>query len=331
MTVVDHLTSFLVLVAISDKSAAKIACVLEERIFSVFSAPDTLHSDLGNEFEHELVKELQCIFEFKKRRTSAYRPQGNSMLERAHSTMHDMLAMYVNVKYDNWAELLPFIQLAHNTAYNKTLEETPHFFMFGRRASLPVDIILGVPCTSSSATRLDYSRRTAENLQLAYAIARRNLQERADKQSESNEKLSIPQYQPGDQVLVHRPHTVADGPNPKLISPCRGPFTVRLQLSPVIYRVARDGEPAETSVNLGRIKAYHSDASSSVPDFTALDDSFLGTTLPVPGLDSSVLTVHIGPYTIEAIERHKRGPGKASLANFQYHFLVKYKPSNLGI
>ena len=87
----------------------------------------------------------------------------------------------------------------------------------------------------------------------------------------------------------------------------------------------------ETSVHLGRIKAYHNDASSSVPNFTALDDLFLGTTLPVPDLDSSVLTVHIGPYTIEAIEGHKRGPGKASVPNFQYHFLVKDKSSNSGI
>ena len=44
--------------------------------------------------------------------------------------MHNMLAMYVNVKYDDWAELLPLIQLAHNTDYNNTLEETPHFLIF---------------------------------------------------------------------------------------------------------------------------------------------------------------------------------------------------------
>ena len=56
--------------------------------------------------------------------------------------------MYVSVKYNNWAELLLFIQLAHSTAYNKTLEENPRFFMFSRRASLPVDVVLGVPCMS---------------------------------------------------------------------------------------------------------------------------------------------------------------------------------------
>ena len=55
-----------------------------------------------------------------------------------------MLAMYSNLACDNWAELLPFAQLAHNTAYSKTLEETPHYLVFGRAATLPVKLILGV-------------------------------------------------------------------------------------------------------------------------------------------------------------------------------------------
>ena len=147
-SVIDHLTRFLVLVAISDKSAATTACVLVERVFSVFSAHGTLHSDMGCELANELVEELQSVSGFKKTRTSAYRPQGNLVLERVHSAMHTMLAMYVNVRYDNWAELFPFIQLAHDTAYNKTLAKPPDFLMFGRRASLAVDVILGVPCTS---------------------------------------------------------------------------------------------------------------------------------------------------------------------------------------
>ena len=109
--------------------------------------------------------------------------------------------------------------------------------MFSRRASLPVDRRRPVYVRFWNPT--GYSRRTVENLQLAYEIVRRSLQERADKQSEFNEKLSILQYR---QVLVHRPYTVGDGPKSKLIGPWRGPFTVRSQLSPVIYRVARDGK-----------------------------------------------------------------------------------------
>ena len=81
---INHLTRFLVSVAISDKSAATLARVLVERVFSVFSDPKTLHSDQGGEFENEPVKELQPMLGFKKTRTSSYRPRGNSVVERVY-------------------------------------------------------------------------------------------------------------------------------------------------------------------------------------------------------------------------------------------------------
>ena len=331
LSVIDHLTRFLILVPVPNKRATTIAQALVEHVFSVFSPPETLHSDQGTEFENELVKELQAVFGFRKTRTSAYRPQGNSVLERVHSTLHNMLAMYANAKFDNWADLLPFVQLAHNTAYNQTLEETPHYLMFGRRALLPVDVILGLPSSRTDSTRLDYSRRTVENLQLAYEIVRRNMKERTDKQAESNEKLTVPQFEPGEQVLVHRPHTVTDGPNPKLISPWHGPFTVRSKVSPVIYRVSKDGELAETTVHLARMKKYFALRPNPVPDFSELDEMFLGQKIPIPDLDGTVFTVKINGYPVEGIGDFKRGKGQPSVNNFQYLFLLKDKPPALGI
>ena len=71
-----------------------------------------------------------------------------------------------------------------------------------------------------------------------YEIARRHLQEeRAENQAKSNVNMTFPSFQPGDQVLVHRPYIEADGPNLKLINPWRGLYVVRSRLSPVIYRV----------------------------------------------------------------------------------------------
>ena len=157
-----------------------VARALVDRVFALFSPPETLHSDQEPEFENDLVgqrvRELQSVsFVFKKTRTLPYCPLGSSVLECVHSTMHNMSAPLANASGDNWVELLPFVQLAHNTAYRKTLHETPHFLMFGRRATLPIDVILGVPNTNSvSQSRQGYSRRTVENLQLAYEVARRN-------------------------------------------------------------------------------------------------------------------------------------------------------------
>ena len=55
-------------------------------------------------------------------------------------------------------------------------------------------------------------------------------------------------------------------------------------MSPVIYRVTKDDNPAEITVHLGRMKNYVTPLSSPVPDLDALDDLSFGATLPVPDL-----------------------------------------------
>ena len=62
LSVIDHLTRFVVLIAIPNKEATTVARKLVERVFSIFGPPETLHSDQGNEFENVLIKELQSIF-----------------------------------------------------------------------------------------------------------------------------------------------------------------------------------------------------------------------------------------------------------------------------
>ena len=57
----------------------------------------------------------------------------------------------------------------------------PHSHLPGASALLPVDVILGVPSSGTESSQLEYSRRTVDNLQLAYEIARRNLKERTKK------------------------------------------------------------------------------------------------------------------------------------------------------
>ena len=82
LSVIDHLTRFVILIAIKSKAVCTIVHLIA-RVFSVFGPPETLYSDRGKEFENELVKELQSVFGYKKTRTAAFRPQGNSVLERA--------------------------------------------------------------------------------------------------------------------------------------------------------------------------------------------------------------------------------------------------------
>ena len=103
----DHLTRFTLLTPIPNKSADTVAKAIIDRITGVFGRPEILHSDQGPEYENKIISQLQDILGYKKTRTTPYRPQGNSVSERVHSTMHAMLAMHSSIEQGNWASLLP--------------------------------------------------------------------------------------------------------------------------------------------------------------------------------------------------------------------------------
>ena len=90
----DHLTRFVVLLPVIKKTSETVANDIIERIISIFGPPETLHSDQDPEFENMVIYQLPQILGYKKTRTTPYRPQGNSVSERVHSTMHSMLAMH---------------------------------------------------------------------------------------------------------------------------------------------------------------------------------------------------------------------------------------------
>ena len=99
--------------------------------------------------------------------------------------------------------------------------------------------------------------------------------------------------------------------------------TVGIAKHGIIYRVTKDGNPAEITVHLGRMKKYVVPLSSPVPDLDALDDIFLETTLHVPELESSLSKVMIGAFTVESIDGHQNGVGAAYLTNFLYHLKLE--------
>ena len=134
LTTIDHLTRFAVPVALPDQKEHTIAKALVERAFGIFGPPKTLHSDQGPEFKNKVVKQLQDIFGYRKTKTTPYRPQGNSVSEGMHSILHAMLSMCSNIALNNWAEVLPFMQLARNTIFSSTMHETLFFLIFGRQA-----------------------------------------------------------------------------------------------------------------------------------------------------------------------------------------------------
>ena len=136
------------------------------------------------------MKQLQdVVIGYKKTKMTPYRPQGTSVLERMHSTLHAMLSTYSNIAQNNWAEVLPFIQLAYNTPFSSTMHETPFFLMFERQARLPIDITFGIPRVGRSTTTEEFAHPTRETLQIVFELARKTYPNEL-----TNKRLVIPSY-----------------------------------------------------------------------------------------------------------------------------------------
>ena len=244
-----------------------------------------------------------------------------------YSTLHDMLSMYSNIAQNNWAEVLPCIQLAYNTSFSSNMHETMFFLMFGRQARLPIDIIFGIPHVGRSTITEKFTHFTRVKLQIAFELActSRNLSERMDKQKANNSKLPpIAEFTPGQKVLVYKPYQSIDGPNLKLIQPWRGPYITCLKLSPVVYRIRRPDDTKQVSVHLAHIKSYRPRQSAPAPIFRKLQKLFLGKTLSTPTLDESkTVSPHIGIYQVADVFGHRRGQGRRSSHNYVYRLRLK--------
>ena len=177
--------------------------------------------------------------------------------------------------------------------------------MFGEHAKLPIDIIFGIPPVGRSIPTEEFAHSTRENLQIAFELARRNLSERIIKQKANNSKLPpIPEFTPGQKVLIYRPHQSIGGPNPKLIQPWRGPYIAYSKLSTVVYRIRHLDDAKQVSVHLAHIKPYRPRQSAPAPDFNKLEELFLGKTLPTAALEESeAVSPHIGIMSVASVDK----------------------------
>jgi transposase InsO family protein len=94
---------------------------------------------LTSKFAEELYKALQTNNLF----TAAYHPQMNGLVERFKHTFVEMLSMNFSSCHDEWDEIVDFMVFSYNTSRQESTGVTPFYSLYGREATLPVDVALG--------------------------------------------------------------------------------------------------------------------------------------------------------------------------------------------
>ena len=133
MTMIDPATGWFEIAEISTKTADNVANVLEQVWLTRYPWPDKIIYDRGTEFKAEFAKMLQEDYLVIPRPISKRNPQANSIVERVHQTIGNMLRTFSiqsNTGLDEedpWSGILAAVAFAvRATVHTTTQASLPH-------------------------------------------------------------------------------------------------------------------------------------------------------------------------------------------------------------
>src|SRR6201996_9600994 len=170
----------------------------------------------------ELCKQLRI----EQNTSTAYHPRTDGQSEWTNQWLEQYLRFWVNHHQDNWRQLLPMAEYAHNSWRNETTKTTPYQALMGYIPAAdwrPVSATVPAPIT-----RLEQWTKAR---QTAY-VQMKAAQERWTRAKKEGRK-----FHQGDLVWLEGRNLKTDQPASKLAAKRYGPFPVAQVLSPVTYRL----------------------------------------------------------------------------------------------
>ncbi len=122
---VDHLSRYVVLAPLKDKTAKSVAHAIVTHLFCPYSAPRVLLSDNGVEFRNVLLEEISQQFGVKQCFTVTYHPASNGLVKRAKRKILEVLRPVVGELLETWENWLPQVARV-STAVFVHLRVNPH-------------------------------------------------------------------------------------------------------------------------------------------------------------------------------------------------------------
>ena len=187
LTMIDPATGWFEIIETPDKRADTIANLFEQTWLNRYPWPQEVVLDRGKEFMGEVITLLRDEYGIKRKPITTRNPQANSMVERAHQTLHNLVRTQgIRDKRDLdpdmlWSGILTAVRFGMNSTVHTTSRATPAQLVFGRDA---------IHNTNFTAN-WQYIKERKQRL-----IIQNNKRENATRTPHT--------YSVGDQVLVHQ-------------------------------------------------------------------------------------------------------------------------------
>lgn len=251
LAIINVVSEFLVAEPIANRNAEMIVSVLTTRIIWPYGPPDEIYSDGAQEFQPivgNITLNFWCDPQDHYRLSAPVKWTNRKGIFHSEANACDEVVV-VRKCFSRWDQFLPYVIFAYNTAYHRTIRNTPFFLFYGRDPSLGTN---GLEKISVSEEELIPAQQNLV-LEKARSVALKYLCEENLKRKEVYDKNAKPEeLQPGDIVMLNRPLNIGTS---KLYPWYVGPFRVIRVIGNAVLSVAPVGYP------LAKEKQIHSDRS----------------------------------------------------------------------
>ena len=295
--VIDHMTCMVhILPSRSDYKAKDVAELVYENIYKLHGLPAQIISDRDSLFTSTFWQTLHKLIGTELRLSSSFHPQTDGSTERANRTIGQMLRMCIDIDQKNWANRLPAIEFALNSARSDTTGFAPFFLNYGR-----------LPRTMLVNEKSEYPavKKFAQNLKSAILSAHDAIIAARVKQTKNANRKRIPSpFVNGDLVYISTQNiSIPKGKARKLFPKFVGP-----------YRITRDFGNDTFGIDLPselKKRGLHSRFHASLLRIHIPNDD-----RRFPGREVENLDV-FGESTEWRVDKITRHHGKGTTANFE--------------
>jgi transposase InsO family protein len=246
LTFHDAFSKLLVAYPLRSTKAPTIVAHLH-RYVTDFEVPDALLTDRGTNVDSSLVKSFCDSFGIRKLRTSAYNPRGNSLVERSHRVMSDIIATCLDDSNPRaWDEALLNALRAYKTSQHEATGVSAHELVFGYPAKTPLKLLAGPnagPLDTPSGSHKEQVTAKQQRISSLWQQASAGLDKaQSHRRKLNDQKANHSRFAVGDSVGI-----VIEDTDGKFGDRYTGPYLVRQVNNDINdYLVSPPGEPDST-------------------------------------------------------------------------------------
>ena len=200
-----------------------IATLYMRHLLPLFGIPKCIISDRDPRFTGHFAKAVCKATGIKQNLSTAFHPRTDGQSERMNLWIEVYLRNFINGQQNNWSELLPIVEFAHNSWKHEKTWHTPH------------ELLLGINPLVNLRTSEDFSPSIDHHLK-ELIKAREKAQSALQNQTKDPRKLWT--LEPGQQVWLDAQNLKIPTASRKLTPRWYGPFPIKERTSEVVYHLA---------------------------------------------------------------------------------------------